>query len=175
MSNDSKSRAILLMVICAGLWSLAGILIKLLPWPVMAIASIRSFIAAGVFLLYMRYEKKSFIINKFSLLGGIALSSTFISFIAANKLTTAANAIVLQYSAPAFLLIISAVFFHQKQEGGYNSCLYYDIWHFIFFLDKLTSGYLLGNIFGIASGISFASMLAITGNTDDNPDSAEYC
>ena len=118
MSNDSKSRAILLMVICAGLWSLAGILIKLLPWPVMAIASIRSFIAAGVFLLYMRYEKKSFIINKFSLLGGIALSSTFISFIAANKLTTAANAIVLQYSAPAFLLIISAVFFHQKSRKG---------------------------------------------------------
>jgi drug/metabolite transporter (DMT)-like permease len=148
---------------------LAGILIKLLPWPVMAIASIRSFIAAGVFLLYMRYEKKSFIINKFSLLGGIALSSTFISFIAANKLTTAANAIVLQYSAPAFLLIISAVFFHQKSRKGDIIAVCITIFGIsFFFLDKLTSGYLLGNIFGIASGISFASMLAITGNTDDN-------
>jgi drug/metabolite transporter (DMT)-like permease len=117
----------------------------------------------------MRYEKKSFIINKFSLLGGIALSSTFISFIAANKLTTAANAIVLQYSAPAFLLIISAVFFHQKSRKGDIIAVCITIFGIsFFFLDKLTSGYLLGNIFGIASGISFASMLAITGNTDDN-------
>lgn len=169
MSNDSKNRAILLMVICAGLWSIAGILIKLLPWPVMVIASIRSLIAAGVFLLYMRYENKSFIINKFSLLGGMALSSTFISFIAANKLTTAANAIVLQYSAPAFLLIISAVFFRQKSRKGDILAVCITIFGIsFFFLDKLSTGYLLGNIIGIFSGIFFASMLAITGNTDDN-------
>ena len=106
------------MVLCAVLWSTAGIFIKFLPWNPMVIAGIRSLVSAGVYLLYMRYEKIEFKINKYSILSGISLMCTFVFFVAANKFTTAANAIVLQYSAPIFILILSALFYHQKFRSG---------------------------------------------------------
>ena len=104
----------LLMVICAVLWSIGGIFIKLISWSPLLIAGVRSLIAAAVVGSYMFYKKTPIKICKYSIGAGIGLSGCCICFVVANKLTTAANAIVLQYSAPVFILIISALIFQQK-------------------------------------------------------------
>lgn len=167
--NDSKNMAIFYMVICSVLWSTAGILIKFLPWNPMVIAGLRSLISAGVYLLYMRYEKTEFIINRYSVLSGVALMSTFVFFVAANKFTTAANAIVLQYSAPIFILILSAVFFRQKfRPGDIITVAATTVGISLFFLDKLSGGYMLGNLLALAAGLSFASMFVLTGRADQD-------
>lgn len=169
IKSDSKSMAILYMVICSVLWSTAGILIKFLPWNPMVIAGLRSLVAAGVYLLYMRREKTKFLINRYSVLSGIALMCTFLLFVAANKFTTAANAIVLQYSAPIFILILSAIFYKQKfRPGDILTVIVTTAGISLFFLDKLSGGYLLGNLLAIAAGISFASMFVLTGRADQD-------
>ena len=168
-THNGKDRAILYMVTCAVLWSTAGILIKFLPWNPMVIAGTRSLISAGVYFLYMRHEKMEFIINKYSVLSGIALTGTFVFFVAANKLTTSANAIVLQYSAPIFILILSALIYRQKfRIGDIITVAATSMGISLFFLDKLSGGYLLGNLLAIAAGISFACMFVLTGHTDEN-------
>ncbi|MDD4121991.1 MAG: DMT family transporter, partial [Eubacteriales bacterium] len=166
-SDNEKKRAIFYMVMCALLWSTAGIFIKLLPWNPIVIAGGRSLISAGVFFLYMRHENTPFVINRASIIGGIATSATFTVFVVANKLTTAANAIVLQYSAPIFILILSTLFYHQKfKKGDIITVGITMLGISLFFFDELSGGYLSGNILAIISGLCFASMFVITGNAN---------
>ncbi len=167
--KDSKNQAIIYMLLCSVLWSTAGILLKFLPWNPMVIAGIRSLISAGVYLLYMRYEKIEFQVNKDSVLSGIALMCTFVFFVAANKFTTSANAIVLQYSAPIFILILSALFYRQKfRPGDIITVAATSVGISLFFLDKLSGGYLMGNLLALMAGLSFASMFVVTGHANDN-------
>jgi drug/metabolite transporter (DMT)-like permease len=167
-SIDPKSRAILYMVLCALLWSTGGILIKILPWNAMAIAGMRSLISASVYILFMRHQKISFVINKYSILSGVFLCGVFVFFIAANKLTTSANAIVLQYSAPVFIIIFSSLIFKQKFRKVDILAVFVTLGGIsLFFFDDLSGGYMAGNLLAILAGIFFAAMFVTTGRADD--------
>ena len=156
------------MVLCAALWSTAGIFIKVIPWNPVVIAGLRSLISGLVFLIYMKYFHTGFVLNKHSILGGIFLSGTFIFFIAANKMTTAANAIVLQFTAPIFILILSSIIFKQKfKSGDIIAVVFTTIGISLFFLDKISGDYLLGNVVAIISGLFFASMFVTNGRADE--------
>ena len=110
----SRNRAIFEMLLCAALWSIAGIFIKLIPWNSIVIAGIRSLIAGAVMFVYMRYKRIGFTADRRSMLGGLALCCTLTCFVAANKLTTAANSIVLQFTAPMFIVVFSVLFLKKK-------------------------------------------------------------
>lgn len=85
-------------------------------------------------------------------------------FVIANKLTTAANAIVLQYAAPIFILLMTAFIFKQKlrkKEIAAVSITTAGI--ILFFFDQLSPGNILGNIFGILAGVFLALMFVMVG------------
>ena len=162
-----RNQSILYMSLCALLWSTAGIFIKVIPWNPLIIAGLRSLIGAIVFILYMRSSGIKFVINRPALYGGVFLAGTFIFFVAANKLTTAANAIVLQFTAPIFILILSALIFHQKfRKGDIITVIMTYIGISLFFIDKLSSGYLAGNILALIAGLFLASMFIASGRAD---------
>jgi len=164
-----KRRSVAYMVLCAILWSTAGIFIKVIPWNPLIIAGVRSLIAAVLFYFFMRAMKSRFVLNRYSMLGGFFLAGTFIFFVTANKLTTAANAIVLQYTAPMFILILSALFFHQKfRRGDILAVAVITAGISLFFFDQLSFGYLLGNLLAIVAGIFFASMFITNGRADSD-------
>ena len=71
-------------------------------------------ISAGCVVVYMRAARLRVRANRTSLVCGVFLALTFLAFVSANKLTTAANAIVLQFTAPVFILILSALVFRQR-------------------------------------------------------------
>jgi drug/metabolite transporter (DMT)-like permease len=158
-TSKQKNTAILQMLLCAALWSTAGIFIKLIPWNSFVIAGVRSFFAAAVVGLYMIAVKMPLTFTKKSVFTGIALWLTFSCFVCANKLTTAANAIVLQFSAPIFIMLFSAVLFKRKfSRADVTAVIFTMIGISLFFCDQLTSGHLLGNIVGIFSGVTMAIM-----------------
>jgi drug/metabolite transporter (DMT)-like permease len=166
--GNPKNRAILYMVTCALLWSTGGIFFKLLPWNAMVIAGMRSLISAGVYVLFMRHQKIAFVINKYSVLSGVFLCGIFIFFIIANKLTTAANAIVLQYSAPIFIIILSSLIFKQRfRKGDIITVAATSLGITLFFLDDLSGGNMIGNLSALLAGLFFASMFVTTGRADD--------
>lgn len=153
----SRNRAIAEMLLCAALWSIAGIFIKLIPWSPMAIAGVRSLIAGAVMLVYMRHRKIGFTANRRSYIGAAAVCCTLTCFVAANKLTTAANAIVLQFTTPMFIVVFSAIFLKKRFSRADVAAVALTMLGIsLFFFDQLTPGHLAGNCVAIAAGMSFA-------------------
>ena len=86
----------------------------------------------------------------------------------ANKLTTSANAIVLQFTSPIFIIIYSALFFGRvprKQDVAVVLATLFGI--SLFFFDQLKPGYLLGNFVAIAAGMFMAGMYVSVGEIEE--------
>ncbi len=140
---------------CAFLWSTAGFLIKLIPWNPFAIAGGRSLVA-GIFLLVW-IGRPRFTFSLPQVAAAVASASTMLLFVYANKATTSANAILLQYGAPIYTAFLGS--FLLKEKAGTEhwialACIAFGM--FLFFRDELTQGSLAGNIAAIASGVTFA-------------------
>lgn len=161
-----KNRCIVEMLLCACLWSTGGIFMKFVPWNPMLLSGARSLVAGAVIAVYMLLFRHRFIIDKKTLSAGTALACTYTFFVIANKLTTAANAIVLQFTAPIFIVLLSAVFLRTRfARRDIAAVLLTLVGISMFFLDQLTPGGLLGNLSGLAAGISMAAMYIINGES----------
>ena len=91
------------------------------------------------------------------------LASVMTVTVCALSLTTAANAIILQYMSPVYVLLISVIFFKQKAQGKDILVVIFSILGVaLFFIDKVEAGSLLGNILGICGGILLPSPLSTT-------------
>ena len=159
--------AIIEMLTCAALWSIAGIFIKLVPWNGFAVAGMRSLVAGMTIYLCMRLMGFSYVLNRRTLTAGFFPGCTYLCFVVANKLTTAANAIVMQFTSPVFIVIYSMLFFHKKvrkQDVAVVLCTMLGI--ALFFVDQLAPGYVLGNLVGIAAGMFMAGMFVTVGEIE---------
>ncbi len=114
LSTDSVfNRGRLLILLAAVLWSLAGVFIKSLDLPPMVITFYRSFFAALFFFFFCKRSAWEGL--GVPLLVSVASYTAAISFFVwANKLTTAANAIVLQYTAPIFVYLFLRLLFGES-------------------------------------------------------------
>ncbi len=156
------------MLICAALWSTAGIFIKQIPWNPFAIAGARSAVAAIVAAVYIRARRLPFLINRRTLLPAAFMAATYICFVAANKLTTAANAIVLQFTSPVFILLVSAVFLKKRfSRGDVLAVVFTLLGISLFFFDQLSPGRMFGNVVGILAGAAMAVMYVTTGEVNE--------
>lgn len=166
MSKENK--AVLEMLICAALWSIAGIFIKLIPWNGFAVAGMRSLIAGITLYIATKVMGYEYILNKKTIITGIFSGLTYICFVCANKLTTAANAIVLQFISPVFIVIYSALLFKKPvRKQDLAVVIFTLIGITLFFLDKLEAGYILGNIVAIGAGMFMAGMYVAVGEIDE--------
>lgn len=157
------------MALCACLWSISGIFIKWISWSPFLIAGGRSLISAAVLGLFMTVSRIGIQVCRSSICAGISLGVSFLCFVSANKLTTAANAIVLQYTSPIFILIISALFLHQqikKREAAVVCAAAAGI--LLFFLDQLSPGNIAGNLLGILAGLFLSIMFILIGLAGNN-------
>ena len=101
MSEHRKG--IIAIVIAALLWSTGGLFIKLISLDAYQLSFYRSVFSALTFVVLFR--RKVFVFNTAVLLNGLFYAGILILFVVATKLTTAANAIFLQYTAPIYVLI----------------------------------------------------------------------
>ncbi len=156
--KNNHQRGIGLLLVTAFLWSLSGVLIKGISWNAMAVAGIRSLIAALTILCFMRKPPNRHF--TWPRVGAIfSYAGMVLFFVMATKLTTAANAILLQYTAPiytaffAFILLKEPV--HKKDVFSIVVILGGMV---LFFFESLKGGNALGNGLSILSGVAFALM-----------------
>jgi drug/metabolite transporter (DMT)-like permease len=155
--NHAHTRAVLLLVIAALCWSLGGLLIKFVTWPALAIAGMRGLIA-GLF-LYATHRGLRFHLSRIQVLGAIAYAACTISFCSATKLTTAANAILLQYTAPVWIALFGAWFLGERAtRADWITIAVVLSGMTLFFAEGLELANLLGNALAIFSGVCFAAM-----------------
>lgn len=154
-STGEHQRALALLAACGLFWSTAGVLIKLVTWNPAAIWSMRSLVAAVALWLIRRPSLRG--ISGAEWRSAAALAATTGLFVLANKLTTAANAILIQYSAPVWVALFGAWFLGERPRrldwitivlvlGGVA----------LFFGDQLTLDHAAGNLVALASGVAFA-------------------
>jgi drug/metabolite transporter (DMT)-like permease len=167
--SSPRRRAVIFLILAALLWSSGGLLIKLIAWNPMAIAATRSAIAAIVMLAFRRHMKFSWSIAQ---LGGAACyAAMVILFVAANKWTTAANAILLQYTAPVYVALFSYWFLRERITKFDLAAIAAALGGMLlFFLDELTRGGFWGNVAAILSGMAFAgTVLFLRKQKDSSP------
>lgn len=149
---------VLAIVLTAIVWSTGGLFIKLLPFDPFTILFYRSVCAASLFAIL--FKRKVFRLNANTLLVSIFYALLMISFVVSTKLTTAANSIFLQYTAPIYVLLLEPMLFKIPLER-------INIWTIVvcilgmllFFLGDLEMGNMTGNWIALGSGVLLAGML----------------
>lgn len=154
-----QKRGNLLIFIAAMLFSLGGLCIKFIPWSGMAINGGRTFLSCLILFAYLRYKKQKLILSKGTLIGAACVFFTNVLYSYANTMTTAANAILLQFVAPVFIILLMWLFFREKPKRmDILACILVFAGIACFVLDGLGSGHLLGNICGLLSGLAYAGV-----------------
>lgn len=155
----TRSRAILYVFIAAVLWSTGGLLIKIIDLSPMTIAGMRSGIAA-LLMIFLLNKNLRFTWSFPQIAGAFAYSATMILFVVAAKITTVANAILLQYTVPIFAALLGAWFLKEKvTRFDWAIIGIVLVGMALFFMDSLTPGGLWGNIMAITSAVTWAFML----------------
>ena len=157
MSLEKKGT--LFVAMSALLYSIGGLCIKVIPWNGMSINGGRTAIALLVIGAYLIWTKHPLRFNRWVLLGAVSVFLTNSLFSVANKMTTAANVIVLQFTAPIFVMLFSVLFFKRKPKRlDVAACVVVFGGILFFFVDSLEMGGGLGNILALLSGISYAGV-----------------
>jgi drug/metabolite transporter (DMT)-like permease len=154
-------------------WSFGGLFLKFIPWGTMSIIGIRAILAASVFAVYRRSVKVT--LSPGNIAAAAAVSATTILFVFANKLTTSAAAVILQFCEPVFIIIIHLVFYKKKPKPGEIIAVCVTIaGMLLFFADRLEPGSTLGNILAILSGLTFACVFIFNNRPDVDTDQSLF-
>ena len=165
MSNDKwkispsvpevTTSPLLLVLGAAILWSTGGLFIKATHLSAVELSFGRSLLAAITIAIVTRRE--GFGLNRVSAITSILYAALLILFVLATKLTTAANAIFLQYTAPVYVLILEPIFYQEKFRLRdlitVAACV---AGMSLFFVGKLRPEDVSGNLLALASGVCFA-------------------
>ena len=148
-----------LISLTAFLWSSSGLFIKILTVNAFVISFYRSLIAAITLLVivFTRKNKVKFEFDGLTVLASVFYAGILIFFVIANKMTTSANAIFLQFTAPIYLLFLEPLFLKTKfRRKDLITVLICVSGMFLFFAGILELGNIYGNFIAIAAGICFA-------------------
>jgi drug/metabolite transporter, DME family len=146
---------LLFVFAAAFLWSTGGLFIKWNSLSGLEVSCLRAFFALITVALITRSQ--GFGLNRLTAAAALLYAVLVVLFVAATKVTTAANAIFLQYTAPVYLLILEPLVYKEKFRsrdlvtvlvclGGMT----------LFFVGQLRPQDIAGNVMALASGFCFA-------------------
>ncbi len=150
-----------LMVLAAAiLFSTGGAAVKACSFSGWQVACLRSAVAALAIFALIPAARRGW--NRRTWLVAVAYAATLISFVLANKLTTAANAIFLQGSAPLYVLLLGPWLLGEKinvRHLVYMATI--AVGMVLFFVGSQPVSItapdpVLGNVFGAITGFSYA-------------------
>lgn len=157
------------LVLAAVFWSLGGLLIKAIAWSPLAVAGGRGLIAA-IFLV-LTHRGLRFHFSRAQILGALGYAACTVTFCAATKLTTAANAILLQYTAPVWIALFGTWLLGERATRvDWIAITLVLIGMALFLANGLAVGHVLGDSLGVLSGVCFAGMtIALRSQKDGSP------
>ena len=177
MNDDGKGirpGPVLCVFLASVAFSTGGLLIKMVPWSPLAINGARNLIGSLVIGIYILIRRHRIVISRQVILGAVSMIGVTTLFAAANKMTTAANTIVLQFTAPVFVILFMALFFHSRpKKPDMITCAAVLSGVCLFFVDGIQAGNWLGNLLALLSGICYAGVFMM--NTGKNADALSSC
>lgn len=169
-SLTKRHKAIILLVITAVLWSTSGVFVKALDWQPLSILAGRGLFTSVVFLLYMRRLPQK--LTHWTLLAAGGSLVTQFLFVTSAKLTTAANSIFLQYTAPIYVVLLAYWLLREKpSRSDWIAMAVIFLGMFLFFGDQLSPEGFYGNILAVLSGVTSAVMIvSLRAQRDGSPE-----
>lgn len=155
-SKHSNVSPYLLVVVAVLLWSTGGLFIKASTLDAFELSCGRTLFAAATVMWLTRRE--GFKLNLVTALAAVCYAALLLLFVLATKLTTAANAIFLQYTAPVYILLLEPLFYkerYRRQDFAVVACCVGGM--ALFFVGQLRPDDVKGNMAALASGICFAA------------------
>lgn len=157
MSLNKSSAGTLKILLAGVVWSASGLLSKWMPWGAISLVGARALVAVIALGLYRRSFKVR--ARGFTWLGALGVAGTSTLFMAANKLTSAANAIVLQYAMPVFVIAGCAVFLKQRPSKlELATCAVMLAGICMCFVEGLGGGSITGDIIALLSAVTYAAV-----------------
>lgn len=148
---------VLLSAIC---FSTGGVLIKSIPWSSFTIQGLRSVFSFLVIGAFMLVRRQKFVWNRTVFFGAVCNTVMSLAFVAATKMTTAANAIVLQFTEPVFVILLMWTLYKKKPgKDAVIACFLVFTGILCFFLESLSAGGMAGNLLAILSGLTYALVM----------------
>lgn len=170
-----RQRGTLFVFLAAVLYSIGGLCIKVIPWNGLSINSARNVVALLVVGGYLAVSGHRLRLNRWIALGAVSVCGTNVLFSMANKLTTAANTIVLQFTAPIFVILLAVLFWRKKPERlDLAACALVLAGVVCFFVDSLEMGGMLGNVLALISGLSYAGVFLLNDLPNADPISSVF-
>jgi drug/metabolite transporter (DMT)-like permease len=152
-------RGAALVALAALLWSSSGLFIKVLPLGALQIAFVRSLTAAVTIALVVKLRggRPFPRPDALALACAISYAGVLVCFVAATKLTTAANAIFLQFSAPIYLVFLEPRLAGRRVARRDLTAVALCLGAMaLFFVGRLGAGTLSGNLLGVLAGLCLA-------------------
>ncbi len=160
-TRQEHSRAVLFLLMAAILWSTGGFFIKWVSWNPAAISGARSAIAALVIAIAFRHNLK-LTFSPIQLTGAVAYALTVTLFVVANKMTTAANAILLQYTAPVPVALLSVWLLKERiTSRDCVTIIAVLAGMVLFFFEQMSPGNLVGNLCALFTSFTFALFIVL--------------
>ena len=167
-------KSVLYVFLASVCFSTGGLFIKLIPWSPLAINGARNLIGAAVVGIFLLVTRHRIVFSRRVLTGALSTIGVTTLYAVANKLTTAANTIVLQFTAPVFVMLFMAVLYRQLPgKVDMLVCVLVMSGVVLFFIDGIQAGNLAGNIVAVLSGVCYAGVFMM--NTGKDADALSSC
>lgn len=162
MNKQSRVTGILTMLGASLCFSTGGVLIKLIPWNPLAINGVRNLIASCVIGMYILITHHKLKWNLTVLIGAMSMAGVTTFYTIANKLTSAGNAIVLQYTAPVWIIILMFMLFGKKPDRTEGIATLIVLAGIVcFFFEGISTGNILGDLTALLSGVFYAGVFML--------------
>ena len=111
---NKENKGLWLVLLGAIAFSLGGLFVKLIPWMPVSTNAGRCIFSSLMIYSYIRISGHKVVINRTVILGAVFVAAMLVCYVASMKMTSAASAIVLEYTAPVFIILFEALLFHKK-------------------------------------------------------------
>jgi len=149
---------VLLLVTAVG-WSLSGVIIKVVDMNALPIAFYRSAVAAVFLGLLIRGKEKTLSLSSTYIAAAYALAVVLL--VVSTKITTAANAVILQYAAPAFVFFIAIPVLKEYPTRKDWWVLLSTVIGVGCIFSQTEGGHQWGMLCGLGSGLGFAVLTVL--------------
>ena len=163
----ATSSANIILIIAALMWSIGGLFIKMVDLSPIAITGTRSIAAALVFLVYLKRPQWHW--NRYFVLGVLSYAAMMLLYVFSIRLTTAANAIFLEFTAPIYVVILGYYILNER-------ITIFDVLSMfvifsgmtLFFIDELTFYGFWGNIMAAVAGVCLGIVTVVIRKENDS-------
>lgn len=161
MQQKNGIKGPLLVILSAVSWSFSGVLSRGTQWNGFSKAGVRAIIAVLIYAAVRKSFKVK--LTRHTVIGALGVMLTSVLYMIALSYTSSANAIILQYSMPVFVIFIDWLLFHLKPSAiDLGAVVLVAAGVILCCMQSMGGGAFFGDMISLLSGLTFAMVFIVS-------------